>query len=566
MAMQNVCEFLRRWKAIVAGLTLIFAMTAVTSIPADARRHHGHYHGYHHRHHGFHNRHHVRRHTFFRRHPRHHHARSESGESPGFAAIVVDANSGRTLFARNENAARHPASVTKVMTLYLLFEQLERGRIRLNSPLTISAHAAAQAPSKLGLRPGETIDVENAIKAVVTKSANDIAVAIAENIGGDEDSFAEMMTRKAHSLGMSHTHYANASGLPNSEQITTAHDLAILGRAIQDRFPKYYRYFSTHVFAYHGAHHRNHNHLLGRIEGVDGIKTGYTRASGFNLLTSVHRDGHHIVAVVLGGRSAATRDRIMAGLIEDHIEGGSTARTARAIAEDAQAERPSQNGSGAARADEEDQEEGETPTEPSPSRPEKTAPLAYFSPEPLTPPASIQPTHSADARDGKIRPAFVPGGRAAFVEEPKRERPRHAETSTRPRIQIDGSTTGRASGQTPRVATATTPSNLKHAEAEPARTLQPKSEVSKTQVGRPARTGWMVQIGATEDVKEAGELLARARGVHTPLASAKAFTEKVQKGKDTLWRARFAGLEEQDAETACKSLKRSGFACFATKN
>jgi D-alanyl-D-alanine carboxypeptidase len=558
MAMKNVSEFLRRWKAIAAGLTLVYAMTAVTTIPADARRHHGHHHGYHHRHHGFHHRHYVRRHTFLRRHASHHRTGEQGVGAPGFAAIVVDANSGRTLYARNENALRHPASVTKVMTLYLLFEELEKGRIRLNSPLTISAQAAAQAPSKLGLRPGETIEVENAIKAVVTKSANDIAVAIAENIGGDEESFAEMMTLKARALGMSHTHYANASGLPNDAQITTAYDLAVLGRAIQDRFPKYYRYFSTHVFAYRGGHHRNHNHLLGLVEGVDGIKTGYTRSSGFNLLTSVRRGGHHIVAVVLGGRTAATRDRIMAGLIEDHIDGGSSARTARAIAEDEQAERPAQDPSAAGAAEDEEQNGNAI----SPPRPEKTAPLAYFSPGPISPPASIRTTES---HEGKIRPAFVPGGRAAALQELKPQRQHHAETTAHPRASIDGST-ARASGQSPRAATATTPSNFKRADAEQARIMLPKSESSKTQIGRPARAGWMVQIGATEDVKEASELLARARGAHSPLAAAKAFTEKVQKGKDVLWRARFAGLEEQDAEIACKSLKRSGFACFATKN
>ena len=257
----------------------------------------------------------------------------------GVAAIVVDGNSGRTLFAVNENQPRHPASVTKVMTLYLLFEQLEKGHLRLDSPLMISQHAAAQAPSKLGLQPGETIEVEHAIKAVVTKSANDIAVAIAENIGGDEDSFARMMTSKAHALGMHSTHFANASGLPNSEQITTAHDLAVLGRAIQDRFPHYYRYFSTHTFAYRGAVMQNHNHLLGRVEGMDGIKTGYTAASGFNLLTSVRRGGHHIVAVVLGGATAGARDRYMASLIEDHIDDGAGVRTAAAITEDQPAER-----------------------------------------------------------------------------------------------------------------------------------------------------------------------------------------------------------------------------------
>ena len=171
-----------------------------------------------------------------------HHVRAH-GYTPPFAAMVVDANSGRVLYARNENELRHPASLTKVMTLYLLFEQMEKGRFSLESTLKVSAHGAAQQPSKLGLDAGDTVSVDDAIKAIVTRSANDVAVTIAENIAGDEETFAEMMTKKAHQLGMSRTVYRNASGLPNSEQVTTARDLTILGRAIQDRFPKYYHYF-----------------------------------------------------------------------------------------------------------------------------------------------------------------------------------------------------------------------------------------------------------------------------------------------------------------------------------
>ena len=246
-----------------------------------------------------------------------------SGRSRGlpsaFAAMVVDENSGRTLYAASENEPRHPASLTKVMTLYLLFEQLENGRLSLESPIEMSEHAASQAPSKLGLEPGASISVENAIKSIVTRSAHDVAVAIAEAVGGDEDSFAAMMTRKARALGMSHTTYVNASGLPDDRQITTAHDLTILGRAVQERFPRYFHYFSTHSFDYAGETIGNHNHLLGRVDGVDGIKTGYTRASGFNLLTSVHRDGRSLVAVVMGGPTAGARDRLMEQLIAQHI-------------------------------------------------------------------------------------------------------------------------------------------------------------------------------------------------------------------------------------------------------
>ena len=249
----------------------------------------------------------------------HHHRGGGGGYNPPYAAMVIDVKTGRTLHAVNEDSLRHPASITKVMTLYMLFEQLERGRFNLDSPLTISAFAASQSPSKLGLRPGSTIEVEDAIKAIVTKSANDVACAIGENIAGSEPKFAEMMTRKAQALGMTRTNYANASGLPDADQITTARDLTILARAIQDRFPRYYKYFQTRSFAFRGRVIGNHNRLLGNVEGVDGIKTGYTRDSGFNLMTAAKSDDRQIVAIVLGGKSGASRDRIMADLVRANL-------------------------------------------------------------------------------------------------------------------------------------------------------------------------------------------------------------------------------------------------------
>ena len=205
----------------------------------------------------------------------------------------------------------------------------------------LSAHAAAQAPSKLGIKAGQAIPVDQAIKAVVTKSANDIAVAIAENLAGDEKEFAKLMTLKARALGMSRTTYVNASGLSDDDQITTAHDQALLGRAIEDRFPRYYPYFATREFVYRGVAMRNHNHLLGSVEGVDGIRTGYTQESGFNLVTSVHRDGHYIIGVVLGGRSAFERDANMRELIDGHIRQASLWRTGPLIVENTEASEPS---------------------------------------------------------------------------------------------------------------------------------------------------------------------------------------------------------------------------------
>ena len=244
---------------------------------------------------------------------------ASKGYTPPYAEMVVDITTGKTLYQVNPDAPRHPASITKVMTLYMLFEQLESGKLTLNSRLNVSANAQRQAPSKLGLLAGETISVEDAIKALVTKSANDAAVVVAENLGGTEANFAVLMTKKARALGMLRTVYANASGLPNSRQTTTARDLVKLGKAIQDRFPRYYGYFSTESFTYEGAVIGNHNKLLGRVEGVDGIKTGYTNRSGFNLLTSVKDNDRRIIAVILGGRSGASRDRRMEALIDGYL-------------------------------------------------------------------------------------------------------------------------------------------------------------------------------------------------------------------------------------------------------
>ena len=229
------------------------------------------------------------------------------------------------------------------MTLYLLFEQLEVGKLSLDTELPISTRAALQNPTKLGLKANQTIKVEDAIKGLVTKSANDAAVVVAEAIGGSEEDFAKLMTAKAGALGMLGTTYVNASGLPAEAQITTARDQAILGRAIQHRFPVHYQYFATPSFRYKGAEMRNHNNLLGQVKGVDGIKTGYTEASGYNLTSSVRRDEKHIVAVVLGRTSNGARDARMRQLIEAHISPASTQRTAPIIVEANGQETPHQD-------------------------------------------------------------------------------------------------------------------------------------------------------------------------------------------------------------------------------
>jgi D-alanyl-D-alanine carboxypeptidase len=256
----------------------------------------------------------------------HHQAPPDPSHNQNYADIVVDDNSGQILHALNPDAPRHPASLTKIMTLYLLFEQLEAGVLKLDTPLPVSAKAALQPPTKLHLKPNQTLTVEDAIGGMATRSANDAAVVVSEAIGGSEEDFAKLMTQKARELGMANTTYVNASGLPADEQITTARDQALLGHAIHDRFPTYYRYFSMISYRYHGVDIRNHNMLLGNVEGVDGIKTGFTEASGYNLITSVHRNDKYIVAVVLGETSNGARDARMRVLIDENIRLAATQR------------------------------------------------------------------------------------------------------------------------------------------------------------------------------------------------------------------------------------------------
>jgi D-alanyl-D-alanine carboxypeptidase len=479
------------------------------------------------------------------------HRKVSGGYAPPYAAMVVDAKTGRVLHAQNEDAPRHPASVTKVMTLYLLFEQIEKGRIALDTPLQVSSNASRQAPSKLGLRPGSTIEVEDAIKALVTKSANDVAVVVAENLGGSEEAFAEQMTRKARALGMSHTVYRNASGLPDPEQITTARDLTILGRAIQERFPKQYRYFQTRVFHYAGASHRNHNKLLGRVEGIDGIKTGFTRASGFNLLTSARDGERHIVAAILGGRSGGARDAAMASLVNTNLPRAyAGARTAPMIAEASDRPRPAVISEATRRAE---PQVDSTATVASPGRP-KPQPLDVAAARPIV--ATTTPT----SLRWSTGPQPVPPAAQAYVS---------AESAIEPPVRPQ-----------PLAAPAAAPKiearlpDIVVARPEPA----PKPEAAKAEpVEQPRRENhaapvlmsrWVIQLGAPDDEGKAKEILEEARqAARGVLAKASPFTEKVVRDGATLYRARFSGFDEaDDAQEACKSLKRSGFACFATRS
>ncbi len=528
---EAICRL--RW--CVAGLGAVAAGLVFTSDPADARHHYRvHVH-------------HV--HVHFMRHAvrAHYRAHAES-YSPPFAAIVVDGNTGAVLHEANADALRHPASLTKIMTLYLLFERLDAGKIRLDTPLKVSAHAAEQAPSKLGLKVGQAIVVEDAIKAVVTKSANDAAVVIAENLAGNEDEFAEIMTQRAHALGMSRTTYVNASGLPDDDQVTTARDQALLGRAIQERFPRYYKYFSTPQFVYHGSAMRNHNHLLGAVAGVDGIKTGYTRASGFNLVTSVHRDGRYIVAVVLGGHSAFERDARMRELIGGHIREAALRRTAPVLAEKAE-----QRG------------------EPQAAALAKAPPSSRSDPAPA---ANVNVRVAAGSND-PIQPVLVKTitYRTAPVQTASLASMPMLVPVAAPSPQPAAAPAVRTP---PAVQSLAAPSTIVVASAEPAaiatsaQTEPAKGDLAKAEPAAPqfrAHGGWLIQIGAFEGEDEAKQHLSAAQ-LKAPamLAAAGAFTERVQKGDKALYRARFAGFDKTTAEAACKQLKRSDIDCMAMRN
>ncbi|MFC7664314.1 SPOR domain-containing protein [Methylorubrum suomiense] len=460
-----------------------------------------------------------------------HHRPAGGGYAPPYAAMVVDVKSGKTLHAVNEDALRHPASITKVMTLYMLFEQLEKGRYELDSDLSISSNAAAQAPSKLGLRPGSTITVEEAIKALVTKSANDVACAIGENIAGSEPRFAEMMTRKAKSLGMSRTNYSNASGLPDPDQITTARDLTILARAIQDRFPRYYRYFQTRSFAFRGRVIGNHNRLLGTVEGVDGIKTGYTRDSGFNLMTAAKLGDRQIVAIVLGGKSGASRDRIMADLVRSSLPRAyAGARQTNPVTELAERGRPAVIAEAGSHTRTEiasaDDEEVETTSSTS------TGPVD------IRPPASITTTPGMVRRPGL---QALPGAAQAYA----------GPAGQAPFPGAGGKTTAR----------------LPAVEGVASRTEAPPKD-ARSEAFRPVTpTPWVIQLGAMDDEDKAKSMLSDARSRTGALSKAAPYTVRVTHGATTLYRARFSGFTEQGAaQDACTALKKNGFSCFATRS
>ncbi|NBB52070.1 serine hydrolase [Rhizobium sp. CRIBSB] len=428
---------------------------------------------------------------------------AQSGDNARYAAIVVDAETGEVLFARHADSRRYPASITKVMTLYLTFEALQAGRIKLDDVLTVSARAASQPPSKLGLGAGQTITLDDAMHATAVRSANDMAVAIAEYVGGSEARFTAMMTLKAQELGMTQTRYVNANGLPDSRQLTSARDLAILSRAVMRDFPQYYRFFGQHDWVYQGRTYRNTNGLLG-ANGYDGLKTGFTNASGYNLAASSVRDGRRLIGIVLGGRTTASRNAHMAGLLDVGFEverrraGGERIQVAQTVFE--------QRGFGISA--------------------DNTGAVAYASTgdDDDTPAAGVALASAAApaARPTTVIPApsqraDLPSDVTAILNAGTMAEPRRSTTTSRP----------------PAAAPA-----------------------------RPPAGRWTVQVGAFRDRGIARDWLDE---VNRRFRSTFSGTERVVQETDGWFRSRFTGMTEDAARAACAALDARSVTCMVVR-
>ncbi|BCG94790.1 SPOR domain-containing protein [Mesorhizobium sp. 131-2-1] len=433
------------------------------------------------------------------------------------AAIVIDAKTGKVLYSSDANGRRYPASLTKMMTLYLTFEALAKGRISKNTPVPFSARAAAEPPTKLGVKPGGSVSVDTAILSMVTKSANDSATALGELLGGNEANFARMMTAKARALGMNGTVFRNANGLPDPGQFTTAHDMAMLGIALREHFPQYYGYFSQRSFLYGRQRINGHNRLLGRIKGVDGIKTGYTRASGYNLVSSVNDGDRKLVAVVMGGASGRARDNQMAGLINAYMPRASTRGGGALIAKAG----------------------GGNPI----SALAKVFLPKHDAPTPDEKPAAEDEATVASADNSA--PVASADDSAPVVEE------------TTPVVQIKKVKTVAVAAVVPSPAPQAVAA---YAEPEPAPAVDPVKTAS-------VPSGWAVQVASSPKQSEAQAFLDKtSKQAPKVLADAAGFTVAFDKDGVTYYRARFGGFSSKDAAwDACNALKKKKISCYAVQ-
>ncbi|MFO1123539.1 MAG: D-alanyl-D-alanine carboxypeptidase [Hyphomicrobiales bacterium] len=420
--------------------------------------------------------------------------------APPFSALTIDARTGKVLYAKDADGLRHPASLTKMMTLYILFQDLKSGKITLKSPIRMSARAASRPPTKLGVKPGGTIPVELAIRALVVKSANDVASAVAENLGGTEDAFAKRMTKTAKALGMTRTTFRNASGLPDPDQWTTARDMATLGLRLMRDFPEYYPYFRTLSFTYAGKTVATHNRLLKNYKGTDGIKTGYIAASGFNLVSSVRRGDKRVVGVVLGGKTGNSRNAYMMKMLTEAFPKAKGGKTIAALA-------GSSKGVVAEVADA-----------------DADNAAASTTPEPSIASLSEAAEAAGDAEDGNDE-VQVSGATVKPAQVPEAQ----------PRV-IDGSVGAAA--------------NLP---------FQVKPKVTQGQIDQVIAAmqseDWIIQTGAYRTKRDAQAQIKILRTKLPDLLAGKdGFTVTVQKGELTTYRARFSGFSEEGAKAACESL------------
>lgn len=510
-----------------------------------------------------------------------------SAAKRGFSAIAVDAHTGKVLVARDADVERYPASITKVMTLYVLFQEMKAGRLKKTSRLKVSSKASRQQPSKLGLKPGETITVDDAIKALATRSANDVAVTIAENISGSEKAFATRMTRVAKSIGMTRTRYANASGLPNKAQVTTARDIATLSLRVQRDFPEYYPYFRIKSFVYRGKTIGTHNKLLSQFQGTDGIKTGYINASGFNVATSVARGNKRLVGVVMGAPSSGARNRYMMAMLEPLFAkaAGSNSRKIANLA----GQPPGLKSQPAVEvADEQPAAKTKTPVQLA-----KKVPLPRNKPEvieakvdePEAPEApQAQPddvTDGEDAEDSSAATTFT----AVIVEE-------QAPETASPIVAMTLDDTDNTREDTKAVFSqgemvwpvSTSEQKGDYRSFKPVQTASmaampsiaalvvetaPAPAAAEVPADVPTASaapvgGWQVQIGAWKAEADAIKRLARAEKLNLPgLGGKEPITLKTdQKGK-AVYTARFSGFTSQkEARDACRALSKKGFGCL----
>lgn len=497
-----------------------------------------------------------------------------------YAAMVMDANTGRILHARHADARRYPASLTKMMTLYMVFDLIEEGRLDYNDKIRISAQAASQPPSKLGLKVGDHIRVIDAVKALVTKSANDIATAVAEHIAGSESNFARLMTRKARHLGMTATVFQNASGLPDSRQHTTARDMLTLALALQDNHPKHYRLFRTRSFRYRGKTYRNHNRLLGRFKGTDGIKTGYIRAAGFNLVSSVRRDGKHVVAAVFGGKSGRARNRVMRSLLTSGLKRASTRKTRRArpllVAKPKAAKRPRRI---------------VTYTPPKAAAPPAPRPVVDVARRigRAAPAAGTRQTAAA-VKVARVKPVSIFSSRQSLGGSPdiprqRRDRAitanalapamtpardRGSRDETTRRLNKEAGVRGRKPStlQDQLAALLARSGSIETTQRQPkARRSAPDLRPTLTTSERRTTSGThLVQVGAFVSRREAEQQLAAlASRERNLLGSYQPVAQPVMTGRKQLYRARFAGFDANSASRICTELRRRSVDCFVAR-